>query len=521
MAYSWQEETYAAGTVSISVDIEYLDKSYIHLYLDGVETTDFTWASSTVLTLGAALSASTVVLITRQTAKEDLYIVFADGAAFIRENLDTQNTQFLHLAQELVEGRSIDGFYGDLSMNGYRITNLGAPVADNDAVRKVYVDTLVGDETSARQAADASLQSQITAATPVLANEMSVVTWHGQTITNSVDVPDGVNAFSIGPQITIAPGQSVNLGAGSYWNILGNVFESDELYNITANNITTEDGNTTVAVDEIVVDSDLGTMAAQNANSVSISGGSISGITDLAVADGGTGASTAAAARNNLGAAASGANTDITSITGSAASLTTARTFQTNLASTTATSFNGTANNTHGVTGILPIANGGTNASDAATARTNLGLGTMATQAASAVAITGGTVTGITDLAVADGGTGASTAAAARTNLGVGYTSSNTSTQQVYYFDNNMMLIHTIVTPSAVAANSSASHTWTYPFTFAFSPYVNVRAVSSNSATFLATFEASNTASAAGFLVNNSGSSVTPTLHYFAYGQKA
>ena len=55
----------------------------------------------------------------------------------------------------------------------------------------------------------------------------------------------------------------------------------------------------------------------------------------------------------------------------------------------------------------------------ASSARTNLGLGSIATQAASGVAITGGSVTGITDIAVADGGTGASTAAAARTNLGV------------------------------------------------------------------------------------------------------
>jgi hypothetical protein len=46
--------------------------------------------------------------------------------------------------------------------------------------------------------------------------------------------------------------------------------------------------------------SDAGTIASQNANSVTITGGSVTGITDLAVADGGTGASTAAAARTNL-----------------------------------------------------------------------------------------------------------------------------------------------------------------------------------------------------------------------------
>ena len=49
--------------------------------------------------------------------------------------------------------------------------------------------------------------------------------------------------------------------------------------------------------------------------------------------------------------------------------------------------------------------------------RTNLGLSALATQNPSSVAITGGSVTGITDLAVADGGTGASTASAAFDNL--------------------------------------------------------------------------------------------------------
>jgi hypothetical protein len=47
-------------------------------------------------------------------------------------------------------------------------------------------------------------------------------------------------------------------------------------------------------------------------------------------------------------------------------------------------------------------------------------LGTMASQSASAVAITGGTITGITDLTVADGGTGASSITANSVILGNG-----------------------------------------------------------------------------------------------------
>jgi hypothetical protein len=92
---------------------------------------------------------------------------------------------------------------------------------------------------------------------------------------------------------------------------------------------------------------DLATMAEQESNNVSITGGSITGITDLGVSDGGTGASTTSGAR------------------------------------------------------------------------TNLGLGSIATQDSNNVSITGGSITGITDLDVSDGGTGASTASGARTNLGL------------------------------------------------------------------------------------------------------
>jgi hypothetical protein len=76
--------------------------------------------------------------------------------------------------------------------------------------------------------------------------------------------------------------------------------------------------------------------------------------------------------------------------------------------------------NATNVNGTVAINNGGTGGSSASAARSNLGLGTIATQNASAVAITGGTISGLgTAMAIADGGTGATSANQARSNLGV------------------------------------------------------------------------------------------------------
>ena len=75
--------------------------------------------------------------------------------------------------------------------------------------------------------------------------------------------------------------------------------------------------------------------------------------------------------------------------------------------------------NASNVDGVVQVEHGGTGSNNASQARTNLGLGNMAIQNKNTIDITGGTITGITDITVADGGTGASTASGARSNLGL------------------------------------------------------------------------------------------------------
>lgn len=241
----------------------------------------------------------------------------------------------------------------------------------------------------------------------------------------------------------------------------------------------------------------LGNIATQDKSSVDITGGTIVNITDLAIADGGTGSSTAVGARAALGLeigvnvqayssaldAVSGTNTGdqnvfstiavsgqsnvvadgtsdtLTLIAGSGITITTdAGADSITIASATVISDGDKGDITVSSSGatwtidndavtyakiqnvsatnkVLGRASSGAgdieeidctsfarsllDDSSASTARATLGLGSIATQDASSVSISGGTITGITDLAVADGGTGSSNAAGARTALGL------------------------------------------------------------------------------------------------------
>lgn len=108
-----------------------------------------------------------------------------------------------------------DSMAGPLNINGQVLTGLRAPLTDTEAVRRLELNL----EEAARISADANIQAQLTGNIPLEASAFSEVSWHNQTIANSVVVPAGKNAWSFGPQMTIAQGQEVVVSEGSSWTI--------------------------------------------------------------------------------------------------------------------------------------------------------------------------------------------------------------------------------------------------------------------------------------------------------------
>lgn len=166
-------------TTDFTVPFDYLKKSFVIVRLGTTTLTggdygdtgsDYYFLDKTTIRLKVAPASGESLTIRRHTSATERVVTFKDASILKATDLDTSQMQAFHIAEE---GRDAinDAIIGDKEGNwdarGHRITNVGAPIKDNDAVNLKYykkdVEGVYQARLGAEKARDAAKVSEANA----------------------------------------------------------------------------------------------------------------------------------------------------------------------------------------------------------------------------------------------------------------------------------------------------------------------------------------------------------------------
>jgi hypothetical protein len=150
MAITQNTYTGNGSTVLFSFTFPYLETTDIKVSVNGTVTTAYTLANATTVQFNTAPANGASIRIYRDTDDSGLTATFYPGSAIRSQDLNDNFTQNLYVTQEVNNNAvSIDGsnpMVGDFNMNGYKVTNLAAPVAGTDAANRSFVEGVFSSE---------------------------------------------------------------------------------------------------------------------------------------------------------------------------------------------------------------------------------------------------------------------------------------------------------------------------------------------------------------------------------------
>ena len=155
---------------NFSFSFGYLAAEHIHVYIDGVETFDFTFLSAQIITLDTPLVADALVRIARATPISEPIVDYNNGSVLGETDLDAEALQGLYATQEIRDTATTSLILNDAGLYdvaNVRIINVGTPTDANDAATKSYVDPYTA------AAITANLNAQIANTNAQIANSFT------------------------------------------------------------------------------------------------------------------------------------------------------------------------------------------------------------------------------------------------------------------------------------------------------------------------------------------------------------
>lgn len=198
MAYSWTDVVASAGQQNFAFSIPYLSRDHIHVYINGEETTAWSFLMAQVVRLDSGAALNDTVRIRRITPIDEPIVDYNNGSLLGEAQLDASALQSLYTVQESDDNAS-NTIHANAQLRwdalGRRIINIGTPVENGDAVNKEFADDVLTEAQTS--ASTASAQAAAAAASAAAAEAaLASVTNLSATSTTSTLIGTGSKTFT-------------------------------------------------------------------------------------------------------------------------------------------------------------------------------------------------------------------------------------------------------------------------------------------------------------------------------------